>query len=310
MDDAVQDVPDWVYEARDPAADRTGHIQCQFRIGQQRGVCCRCRAAARGRAASSNSSVEDRSPLTYPEISGPRRVVFRGAAGAQPVLLLRSSMKLEGGQFEFHGVHIVAPGRELPAGLGLLQIASGTLLLRDSSLTVTDPSPTAVAAVKLTGRSTPGRCVLENTTIRGNNLTAVATQGPRTAVVAGNCLWASGDAAVLSVSDPSPQDGTSASTEPAADIDVRASVLMTRGNAFALSQAPGRGLPNVSLRTDDVLFCSVGESSAAWMDLNLWPEVPQGDTGNPAGQRVGLDQPQLAMARLEFARANGAAHRE
>ena len=286
FDDSIDDVPQWVYEAR--SQPLRGLSTFNVNSGSvSREEFARVVAALPQSGGIIEFVGRGPFPIDETEISGRSRVVFRGAGGSQPVLLLRSPMRLKGGQFEFRGVHVVAPGRDVAGSSGLIQVESGTLLLRDSSITVTDPLPEAVAAVEISGGTAAGRCVLEHTIIRGNNLTAVATSGPNVEVVIGNCLLAGGDAALVSVADPSTKEETSGESEPVAGFDILASALVTRNSGFVFSQSPGRAVPGVRLRTGDVLFVAAGDTPAPWMRLNLWPEVARGDTKNARAK--GLD---------------------
>ena len=231
------------------------------------------------------------------DFGGSRNVVLRAAEGDAPVLLWQSSesnrqrgLTASGGRLELDGLHIVASGRSRDDSTPLIDAEHATVLIRNCTVTLANPASEPVPFVRLSRHpSGPSRCVLENVFVRGNNVSAALLDGPGHELVTGNCLFASGDAPVVTCRDPSGTSDDAGNAGTSARL--LASVAVTRDSVFQCERRDGSSEAAVLLKTRYSTF--VGQAAdATALRLENWPEAPAGE----------LDRSRAVGVEFEFER--------
>jgi serine/threonine-protein kinase len=291
---AAGDVPEWVYEER--SAGYAGLKQ--FTVSPAGGTgSFESLQAALAEVPPTGGLIEfiGRGPYAVPplDVKDRARIVLRGAAGSTPVLIMTggdgeksTGITMHGGRLELAGLHLVAGGPHIGPEAALLAADSATLIVRDCSLTLADPVPQPVAAVSLSGsRPTASRCVLENVVVRGNNLSAAVLSGGGQQLVAGNFLFASGDAPTIVMVRPAAPPARQSGEPQPARVELLGGVVLSRQRVLELAHAPGLEAPSVKLRARRTAFVST-DGTGRWLQLERWPEGPVNDLEHPRAKGV------------------------
>lgn len=292
---AIEDVPAWVYDER--AAGHAGLAQLTVSPAGGSGSFVSLEAAL-AVVPSAGAVIEfvGRGPYTIPplEVKDRERILLRGAPGSTPILLLSgggsggpgAGITMHGGRLELAGLHLVAGGQDVQSESALLAADGATLVIRNCSLNLADPAPHPVAAVSLSGsKPAASRCIVENVVLRGNNLTAAVLAGGGQQLVAGNFLFACGDAPTVVVTRPAALTAKTPETNLSARVELLGGVVLSRHKVFELSHAPGLAAPSLYLRARRTAFVATADS-ACWMQLDRWPEGAVNDLEQPRANGV------------------------
>ncbi|MBL8851305.1 MAG: hypothetical protein JNG89_16605, partial [Planctomycetaceae bacterium] len=287
-DAGVADVPAWVYEVR--AAEPPQPQIVAVTDGQSA-------SQALSQLPPAGGIIEFRSAGPHAidtlEIAG-GDVTLRAAQGEHPILDLTNAAQgkiaLAGGRLLLDGLHIVASGRNRIRTDAIISAESATIVIRNCTITLADPASTSVPAIAL-ARSTagPSRCLMEDVIVRGNNLSVGLLEGPAQELVAGNCLFATGDAPAFMFVEPAATGLDSA--DAASSVQLLASLLMSRSSVLAGEQRDASTTPAVAFRARRTLLLGEGSSSTA-IRLAPWPQSPAADLDQPraAGVKLSLEQ--------------------
>lgn len=230
-------------------------------------------------------------PVAPRELTDVNRLVITARSGSRPVVVMVGEesgpadawLTFRGQTLELSGVHLVAAGSDLAENAPLIHVASGTLLMRDSTVTATAPSPRPVTAVQLGDHNSSGaNCLIENSFLRGSAFAAVRIASTAANVISGNSLL---------VSDASPAIVIVPDEVPArADDDAKASVsaslystaVCSRNSAFAIvTENPDR-MSSIELLGRRTVFAAESPE-AVWMRIENWPE---NESGSLSGVRA------------------------
>lgn len=255
-------------------------------------------------AAGGVIELDGRGPYRLPprSIDNHTNVVIRANSNSHPVVVLESAeqppvdewLTFRGDALEISGVHLFAAGRDLAAGAPAIRVASGSLLVRNCSLTVTDAAPEPVTGILLGDRDSAGANVLlENTVVRGPRLTAVRVASTAVNVVGGNSLIVSGDAPVIAVRPEEFAARSAAEDRDMVTVSFFASAVSSRRSVFELALDDPERYPRVELRGDRTVFAS-DAPEAAWMRVANWPEEA-GDLSTPVARGLTWAGEQFAL---------------
>jgi serine/threonine-protein kinase len=290
----IEDVPEWVYAER--AAGYAGLKQYTVSPAGSAGSFATVEEAL-AKMDRSGGVIEftGRGPYPIPtlEIKDRERIVLSGAGGNAPVLVFTgggagalAGITMRGGRLELNGLHLVAAGQDFAADAALLAADASTLIVRDCSLTLADPAPRPVAAVSLSGsRPAASRCILENVLVRGNNLSAAVLSGSGQQFVAGNFLFASGDAPAVVISRAAELAAKQTGEAMPTRVELLAGAVFSRQGVLELTHAPGLESPSVSLRARRTAFLATG-GAGTWMQLDRWPEGAVNDLERPRAKGI------------------------
>jgi len=287
-DSGASDVPRWVYEARELDRAQSPTVSVDPTGADHRTIDA---ALAALPPTGGILELHGRGPFAIYDLSLPagQDVLLRAADGSQPVLLLvdaDSHIGLSGARLELDGVHIVASGRGRNANAPLIDSVASTVLIRNSSIILGDPAPAPVPALLLQASAgTPSRCVIENVTLRGSNLTVASLRGPGQEFVAGNCFLDSGAAPAFSVVEPA-GDTVDPATATAI-VEVLQSIIISHTAAFQCEQRSAAPTPTVRLRVRHSILEGSGAEASA-LRFPAWPETSASV----------LDQPRATGVRI------------
>ena len=154
-----EDVPDWLVEARAGLTDDSTSLVVSTDHEARADHSTIAAALDRLPAAGGVVELDGRGPFPLPPltIDSLASVVIRARPGSRPVVVLDATgspplenwLTFRGENLALTGVHLVASGRNLAANAPAIHVASGTLLMQDSSLTVVAPAPRSVTGIQL-----------------------------------------------------------------------------------------------------------------------------------------------------------------
>ncbi len=291
------DVPAWVYDERAATASDLKTLVVSGRSGTPGEYATLDDAFSALPREGGIIELSGRGPfrMSPQEFDDSRHLVLRAATGQQPVISIEQPLpagtsawlSLQGGRLRVSGVHLVASARAFPPGSACIAISGTTAYLHECTITLADPAAGTVAALRLTGGTKPTRCILETVLTRGNNLAAVATTGQGVEAVIGNSLFASGDAPVVAIANPTQVESRGdAESPPATTVRWLASAAITRSAAFALTHGAGLADPDVLLKTRRLALVAQGGSAPAGFRIDAWPQSASEDLEHPRAQGV------------------------
>jgi serine/threonine-protein kinase len=242
-------------------------------------------------AAGGIIELDGRGPFPLPPraIENHANVVIRARSKTRPVVVLQSAgpapvdewLSFRGKGLEISGVHLFAAGRRLAAGAPAIHVASGSLLMRNSSLTVADAAPQPVTGIQLGERDSSGaNALLENTILRGPRLTAVRVASTAVNVVSGNSLIASGNAPAIVILPEDFANRSDAETRDLVTASLFATAVSSRSAAFELALQDPERPPRVELGVHRTVFAA-GSPHAVCLRFDNWPEDDSGDLATP-----------------------------
>ena len=276
-----EDVPDWLVEARAGLADDLISVVVSTEDARADHSTI---AAALDRLPAAGGIIElaGRGPFPLPPltIDSLARVVVRARPGSRPVVVLDATgsplqdnwLTFRGETLALRGVHLVASGRHLAANAPAIQIDSGTLLMQESSLTIVAPATGPITGVQLgDGASTGANCLLENTFIRGAQLTSVRIASTAVNVLSGNSLFVSGAAPAIVIAANDVPVRANAEAKEQVSVSMFATAICSGGSVFGVATEDFERTPAVALRGHHCVFAA-SSSEAVWMRVANWPE--------------------------------------
>jgi serine/threonine-protein kinase len=286
-----------------------------------------CKATANDKATI--IEIEDNGPLFEPSIAvKDRNLAIRAAKGYRPLIAWQGAgskdnqlLSVHGGNLVFEGIDVVVwqnwPAAAAPAAL--LQVTGGSLAARDCTFSTSGKNPRGVAVARLRANSErakdkqsgPMALVLSKCFARGADLTAVAVQASRAAILVDRCLLVGGENPILQVAGYNDNPTTmrlrrstlvagktllqvTAAEKGGSNPDVRWygwDVLLAQSNAEVdgdmVAVADGVGAGKLSWRAVNCLYAGwkrllTGRDSIAATDMAAWRLRWQRNKGDKA----------------------------
>jgi hypothetical protein len=232
-------------------------------------------------------------PLSPVRITGKTRIVIQsddGLKSGEPplVVLLAGDGPQAGGWLEFvdtavefQNVHLACSAASgLSADAALIHISGGHLTLRNCSLTVTGAAAPGLAAIKLSASaappsaksSEPMRVLVDQTVVRGDNLTALAVDAPELDLVVRRSLLWSGKAAALRLT------GAGGKSATPRKVRLVSTTVCSQSSAVQIAGDPAHPVATAFEWINSLVATPDGTTTAALCVLDGWNAEQQQQT--------------------------------
>jgi len=291
-------LPGWVEAFRQPRLESERTLRLRRRVTGSGQVATIREAISQLPAAGGTIEVDGDGPfpLEAISVSNRKRIRIQAAQGRRPVIHLRPGdnwtegplVDIRRSQVEFVGLHFVLVDAG-PEQAELFAVRDGDASFRECSITVVrESSPHPLRAIRVTGAAggrgaeDSGKCLIENTLIRGANLTAVVLDGSTDDLVVENCCFASGIAPAIVVSS---RAGGAAAPRHRRGLRLLATTVISTQTGLELLHTASATPLDVIMR-QALLVCSESvdaQGSSVMAKLVDWPA----GTGGLGTQRLG-----------------------
>ncbi|MEZ6065284.1 MAG: serine/threonine-protein kinase [Planctomycetaceae bacterium] len=219
---AKQWLPDWVFAIRSDSPAGLRRIQVRS-DGENSSTIAQAIRQLNGESGVIELIGDGIFPLAPIDAGKVGRLVIRAADKSQPLVVQsgnlppdqpKAHLQLSSGLLELEGLHLLIPASQPVSGRAVFGVQDGTLRMNRCTLTVESGGP-AVTLCDLRNEADSkqaARLLIENSLLRGGQLTAIRAHGPQIDLILGGTAIVSSSGALLDVALKS-----SAVDTPAAD---------------------------------------------------------------------------------------------
>jgi serine/threonine protein kinase len=237
--------------------------------------------------------------LTPTSLDNRKEVIITATEGSRPLILLvpgRSAngnpiFRVSNGSLVLSGVHLTALSEQFThkGRLVLVEVDSGDLAVRNCSMTVHGNRANGTIGFRVTGtrngaEQVQSRILLDRSFFCGDGLSAIEIDQAATDLVASQCVLASGNAPVVTVTDTSRRNASSLSGDAfARTLRFYSCTVVTNRLAFEFSSGSRQvSLSDTTVHSLNSLFgVAGGKNAATLLTLLDWPEQLTLGPGRP-----------------------------